>query len=108
MAEYAHTVVARKAYWCADSCKPEQHTIWPGEPYVRCVAFPDGDVNCDTVPWTARICADCYCRYGKDMPPPRKSRARRQPLDPKTRNAAVAVLMSADAPRITRPRQEAQ
>lgn len=103
MAEYAYTVVARHAYRCEDSRGNQRHDIPAGAPYVRCVAFPDGDINCDTVPWTVKICSDCYCRYGAEMPPPRKSRARRQPLDAKTQAAALAVLASDDAPRITRP-----
>lgn len=72
MAEYAWTVVARKAYPCDDGRGHGFHTIPAGAPYVRCVAFPDGDVNCSTRPWSVRICADCYCQYGDTMPAPRR------------------------------------
>lgn len=80
MAEYAHTAVARKWHWCDDERgrwgTQGRHRIAVGAQYVRCVAFPDGDVNSSDRPWVAYICADCYCQYGATMPPPRKSRRR--------------------------------
>ena len=78
MAEYAHTVVARKVHWCDDERgrggQVGHHRIPAGAPYVRCVAFPDGDINCTDRPWTVRICSDCYCQHGASMPPPRTRR----------------------------------
>jgi len=71
MTEYARTVVARKWHWCDDPTDG-RHQIPVGAPYARLVAFPGGDVNSGTRPWVMYLCADCYCRYGKPMPPPRK------------------------------------
>jgi hypothetical protein len=74
MAEYARTVVARKARRCEDSRTFDRHTIPVGAPYARCVLFPDGDLNQGTRPWTVAICSDCYCRYGATMPDPKPRR----------------------------------
>lgn len=78
MSEYAWTVVARKTHRCDDTrgnrWDTGPHTIPAGAPYVRCVAFPGGDVNQDVRPWSVRICADCYTQYGATMPNPRTRR----------------------------------
>ena len=76
MSEYAWTVVARKTYQCDDTRRYGRtygapHTIPAGAPYVRCVAFPDGDVNNSTRPRSVRICSDCYTQFGEPMPAPR-------------------------------------
>lgn len=71
MSEYAWTVTARKQYWC-DGPGRRDHRIPVGAPYVRCVLFPDGDVNTSDRPWMVRVCSDCYCQWGKTMPNPRR------------------------------------
>jgi len=78
MSEYAWTVTARKTYPCDDT-RGNRWTVGPhvipaGSPYVRAVAFPGGDVNQSTRPWTVRICSDCHCQYGATMPPPKRKR----------------------------------
>jgi hypothetical protein len=38
--------------------------IGAGSRYVRSVAFPDGDVNPTSAPWTMRLCEPCAEFYG--------------------------------------------
>jgi hypothetical protein len=77
VAEYAHTLTARKYHWC-DGPGYRDHRIKPGDAYARCVCFPGDDVNQSDRPWTVRICAPCYTGHGKDPMPPRpKSRSKK-------------------------------
>jgi hypothetical protein len=80
MSEYAWTVIARKSRPCDDTRGNRwaigRHTIPTGSPYVRCVAFPGGDVNTSERPWSVAICPDCYCQYGATMPEPKSRRTR--------------------------------
>lgn len=71
-------VKARKAHRCEEY--GDGHLIRPGDDYVRCVAFPDGDVNTGTQPWVLRICVDHFQKYGKVLPPRPRRRTRQEAL----------------------------
>jgi hypothetical protein len=67
--EYDRTVKAAKDHWCDDTrSNIGRHHIYAGALYVRCVAFPDGDINQSARPWVVRVCQDCYTQYGATMP----------------------------------------
>lgn len=73
------SVVARKRHWCEEY--GDVHRIEPGETYVRCVAFPDGDVNTGTQPWVLKICVEHFTQYGKTVPPRRRMSLRPEAVD---------------------------
>lgn len=59
-------VRARKRHWCEEYA--DHHRIEPGEEYVRCVAFPDGDINTGDRPWVLKICIKHFEQYGRKAP----------------------------------------
>lgn len=75
MAVVSTSVVARKRHRCDEY--GDAHSIRPGETYVRSVAFPDGDINTDTVPWVLKLCETHWTRYGRPMPVKKSSTSHR-------------------------------
>jgi hypothetical protein len=72
MTTTAHTIRARKQVPCQGyRCRA---VIERGELYVRCVAFPDDEVNQGPRPWVLKICQ--ACNAPRPMPPFRVYRAR--------------------------------
>jgi hypothetical protein len=71
----SHTVTARREFRCDDfDGNGRVHLVQPGQEYARHVAFPgDSDLG-NTDFWVLRLCVTCQTRYGRSMPPRRRSR----------------------------------
>lgn len=69
---YVKTVRARKTHRCEEypsGLEDCAGIIKPGDDYLLAIAYPDGDLNTGTVPWSLRLCVPCATRYGRTMPP---------------------------------------
>lgn len=65
MTTTAHTIRARTQFVCQGyRCHA---TVKTGDLYVRCVAFPNDEVNQSHRPWVLKICQDCNAP--KPLPP---------------------------------------
>lgn len=72
MTTAAHSTRARKQFTCQGyRCHT---TIQTGDLYIRCVAFPDDEINQGPRPWVLKICQ--ACNAPRPLPPFRVYRVR--------------------------------